>query len=237
LTAIEFLEALPNGTSLERAAALLWFVGRDDRIASVTTKEICRLLEGAGHARQNASRLDKQLASDRRVHKTSAGGWRLSPAARKALDGEYSFAQVSRVPPATDSVLPRSLFDGTRGYIEKVVDQINKSYDAQLFDCCAVMCRRLLETLIIELYEKRNRAHEILGANGHFLMLNPLISFLEADTTIRLGRNGQKGLKDFKTLGDLSAHNRRFNARQPDIDRVRDGLRVATEELIHLIGF
>ena len=43
-----------------------------------------------------------------------------------------------------------------------------------------------------------------------------------------------KGLRDFKNLGDLSAHNRRFNARKEDIDRVRDGLRVIVEELVHL---
>jgi hypothetical protein len=41
-----------------------------------------------------------------------------------------------------------------------------------------------------------------------------------------------KGLRDLKQIGDLSAHNRRFNARQNDIDRVRDGLRVAAEELL-----
>ena len=37
--------------------------------------------------------------------------------------------------------------------MEKVLSQINGSYDCALFDCTAVMCRRLLETLIIEAYE------------------------------------------------------------------------------------
>jgi len=54
--------------------------------------------------------------------------------------------------------------------------------------------------------------------------------------SIHLGRNAAKGLKDFKQLGDQSAHNRRFNANANDIDRVRDGLRVAAEELLHLAG-
>jgi len=126
------------------------------------------------------------------------------------------------------------LFAKTRGYIERVVDQINKAYDAELWDCSAVMCRRLLETLIIETYETAGRASEIKGGDGHFLMLNALITFLEGDHTIHLGRNAAKGLRDFKLLGDLSAHNRRFNARRDDIDRVRDGLRVAAEELLHL---
>jgi hypothetical protein len=98
------------------------------------------------------------------------------------------------------------------------------------------MCRRLLETLIIETYERAGRANEIKGADGHFMMLNALIAFLERDNSVHLGRNAAKGLKDFKQLGDLSAHNRRFNARRNDIDRIRDGLRVAVEELLHLSG-
>jgi hypothetical protein len=136
-------------------------------------------------------------------------------------------------PKDSGSVIPLGLVTG-RGYLEKVVLQLNVSYDAQLYDCCAVMCRRLLETLIIEVYEYCQRADEIKGTDGHFLMLNKLSTFLESDKAFNLGRNGLKGLRDFKTLGDLSAHNRRFNAHKEDIDRVRDGLRVAVEELAHL---
>ncbi len=136
-------------------------------------------------------------------------------------------------PKDTGSIIPLGLAT-TRGYLEKVVLQLNASYDAQLYDCCAVMCRRLLETLIIEVYEHCGRASEIKRPDGNFLMLNGLADYFENDKTFNVGRNGMKGLRDFKSLGDLSAHNRRFNARKEDIDRVRDGLRVIVEELIHL---
>ena len=53
---------------------------------------------------------------------------------------------------------------------------------------------------------------------------------------INLGRNSKKGLKDLKELGDKSAHDRRFNARQSDIDLVKTGLRSAAEDLLHLAG-
>jgi hypothetical protein len=91
-----------------------------------------------------------------------------------------------------------------------------------------------LETLIIEVYEHCGRAGAIQGSDGHFLMLNGLVNVFENDKAFNIGRNGLKGLRDFKTLGDLSAHNRRFNAHKEDIDRVRDGLRVAVQELAHL---
>jgi hypothetical protein len=160
----------------------------------------------------------------------------LHPKGRSELDVDHRFVEVPAPPPESDSVLPRVLFHGTRGYIERVVKQINRSYDAGLFDCCAVICRRLVETLIIELHEAKGRAGDVKGSDGHFLMLSGLLSVLENDATINLSRSTTQGLKDFKKLGDLCAHNRRFNAESPDIDRVRDGLRVGAQELLHLAG-
>lgn len=238
MTATEFLArlAVREMNLYDRALALLWWAGQDNPNLGMTAKEICRELEAVGHPRQNASRLDGKLSADRQTSKASNGGWKLHPRARAALAADYGSLLDPRPLKASDSVLPRVLFAGTRGYIERVVDQINKSYDGELWDCCAVMCRRLFETMIIEAYEHARRANEIKGADGHFLMLNGLIAFLEGDSTIHLGRNAKKGLKDFKQLGDLSAHNRRFNAERNDLDRLRDGLRVAAEELLHLAG-
>lgn len=220
----------------DRVIALLWWVGREDPTKGMSPAAICSELELAGHPKQNVSRLAAMLKAHRGTSKAAIDGWRLHPRARRELDSKYSFALAPRPPVASDSVLPMELFAGTRGYIERVVDQINRAYDAELWDCSAVMCRRLLETLIIETYERSGRATEIKGSDDQFMMLNGLITFVETDSSIHLGRNAAKGLKDFKQLGDLSAHNRRFNARRNDIDRVRDGLRVASEELLHLAG-
>ena len=162
------------------------------------------------------------------------GGWDLVEPGFEALEkaGVRLDAPVPAKP--SDSVLPRELFSNTRGYIEKVVYQINGSYDHGLFDCCAVMCRRLGETLIIEAYESQGRAKEIKGTDGNFLMLSGLLGILNKDNAVHLGRNAKRGLDGLKDLGDKSAHNRRFNARQPDIDGIKSDLRTAAEELLHL---
>jgi hypothetical protein len=236
MTAQEFLAQIDGQplSSLDRALALLWWAGRDNPALGMSAKEIGEAVEAAGHPRQNATRLHSQLAADRRTSKVGSDGWRLHPRTRRELASQYAFALEPRRAAPSDSVLPRELFGGTRGYIERVVHQVNASYDAELWDCCAVMCRRLLETLVIEVYEKLGRAGEIRSADGHFLMFNGLIAFVEQGQAFHLGRNAVKGLKDHKTLGDQSAHNRRFTANRNDIDRVRDGLRIAAEELLHL---
>ena len=52
-----------------------------------------------------------------------------------------------------------------------------------------------------------------------------------------IGRNSIKALPDIKAKGDLSAHNRRFNATKSDVDSIKSGLRIVVEELVHLINY
>jgi hypothetical protein len=234
----EFLLSLEHSTlkMMDKAIALLWWMGRNDAQAGATARQLCEIIERNGYPQQNYSRLEAQLETRRtyvgKFPKTNV--WHVHPRGRLKLDEVYGEFSLPKPPRASDSVLSRSLFENTRGYLEKVVRQINGSYDASLYDCCAVMCRRLLETLIIEVYEQAGRSPDIKGASGHFFMFSDLLQTLIKDSAFNVSRNGQKGLEEFKKLGDLSAHNRRFNAQKDDIDRIRDGMRVASEELLHL---
>jgi len=238
MDASTFLSRLDDSTltSVDRALALLWFVGRDENQAGMSSKDICKLVEGCGHPRQNVSRLEAQLSADRQVSRVpGSNAWRLHPKSRRQLNSVYTttVGAPTRVI-ETSSVLPQAMFANTRSYIEKVVFQVNAAYDYGLYDASSVMCRRLLETLIIEVYEAVDRPEDITAPNGRYYMFADLIRILLGDRSLRISRNGQQGLQDLKRLGDLAAHNRRFNARREDIDRLRDGVRVAAEELLHL---
>lgn len=235
---LSFLKRVDESSlkTFDRALALLWHDGKHGG-EGIKAGELCRIIERAGHPGQNVSRLSAKLSSEKKWVSRVPGGnaWRIHPRAQGELDRLYSsLLSIKTLPPETDSVLPNALFKGTRGYIEKVVFQINASFDASLYDCCAVMCRRHLETLIIEVYEKAGRAAAIQGNDGNFYMFSDLLRVLLADSSFNLGRNAQQGLRDFKKLGDLSAHSRRYNAQPNDIERVRSGIRVASEELLHL---
>lgn len=76
----------------------------------------------------------------------------------------------------TQSVIPRSLVRGTRGYIEKIANQANGCYENGWYDACAVLTRRLIETLIIEAHEKHGVAHKIKNTQGDFLYLREISS-------------------------------------------------------------
>lgn len=136
--------------------------------------------------------------------------------------------------PTTENVLPISVVKGTRRYIEKVVVQANGTYEHQWYDACSVMIRRLVETLIIEVYEAKNKTPEIKGADGNYRMLSHLADRLLGDPTFHLGRETKRGLPLIKSLGDRSAHNRHFLAKKEDIDKVTHDLRVVVDELLNL---
>ena len=133
-------------------------------------------------------------------------------------------------------VLSQSLFKPTRGYLEKIVYQINNSYENTCYDACAVMIRRLIEILIIETYEHNHIEFKIKDSNGDFFFLDDLISCCHSESAWNLSRSTKRGLRKLKVLGDLSAHSRRYNTNRDDIDKVTADLRVIAEELLYLSG-
>lgn len=142
------------------------------------------------------------------------------------------------LPAKGQMVLPRALTKGTRGYIERVAEQINITFENGAFDACAVMIRRLVETLLVEAFEHHGIVSKIKDpTTGDFFHLSKIVPIAIAETAKwNLSKNAKPALLSLKALGDLSAHNRRFNAHRHDIEQVRTGLRVVVQELISIAG-
>lgn len=233
---LEFIRKISERkiSTIERAVAVIWYHYYFANNNGVGIKEISNFIEQAGCAKQNVTNLKEYLRRDGRVLKRAGEKYIIRPDAVSQLNDKYLQITKSKQIIKSDAVIDNDLFNNAKGYIKNVVLQLNASYHYSLFDCCAVMCRRLLETLIIETYEALKRSDEIKDHDDYYLMFSGLLSYLENDNQINVSRNTLKGLKAFKKLGDLSSHNRRFNARQLDIDRIRDDLRISCEELLHL---
>ncbi len=134
-------------------------------------------------------------------------------------------------------LFPEELFSNTRGYLIKVAEQATLCYEYQAFDACLVLIRKLVETLIIELFEKHNIEGEIKGNDGYFYSFSDLISRLLSNPKWNISRNTTLSLPRIKKFGDLSAHNRRFIAKQNDIDSIKDDIRIVFQELLLLIDY
>ncbi len=140
----------------------------------------------------------------------------------------------SHVP--TDDLFPLELVKNTKSYIEKISIQACGCYDLGYYDASAVMIRRLLETLIIECFESKQISNKIKNSQGNFYFLEELISkFINDDNKKwNLSRNAKKSLPKLKDIGDKSAHSRYFTARESDVDKVKDDLRLVVEELVQI---
>lgn len=137
--------------------------------------------------------------------------------------------------PATEHVLPFDVVKGTRSYLEQIVNQANGCYEKGWYDACSVMVRKLVEVLIIAVYEKKGEA-EAVKKDGNFLMLAGLVDDIQTRTAWNLGRETKAALPLLKSLGDRAAHSRHYMARKADVDRVLPGLRVAVEDLLNHAG-
>ena len=142
-------------------------------------------------------------------------------------DGTFSRSQM---------ILPSAMFSQTRGYIKKVVNQINGCYENGWYDACAVMMRRLIETLIIESYEHYCISDKIKNKSGDFLSFSDLITSTLSEASWNIGRNAKRGLPKLKDIGHQSAHSRRFNAHREDIEKILSDFRSVAQELVYLAG-
>jgi hypothetical protein len=137
--------------------------------------------------------------------------------------------------PSSCEVINKTLYkDCYISYIKKICYQINGSYTHGWNDACSVMIRRLVETLIIELYEVYKIQHKI-KRNGDYLFLKDLISIINVETEFSIGRHVKTALKELKDIGDKSAHSRRYIAFKDDIDKHKKQLRDVFQELWTMI--
>lgn len=163
------------------------------------------------------------------------GGYVFSKKTYDAICGDIGEIKVKA---PSVNLFPIDIFDNTRDYLRKTARQAILCYDYGIYDGCLVMIRRLIETLIIELFEHRELKERISDKNNNYLFCGDLIDkLLEEKSLWTLGRNTVQELPKIKKMGDLSAHNRRFNAKKSDIDSIRIGLRVVLEELVHLVNY
>lgn len=139
--------------------------------------------------------------------------------------------------PTTEQVMPKSVvIPSKKSYLVTVVIQANRCYETRCYDACAVMIRKLIEILIIEVYEAHKKEAEIKNSNQDYLLLGPLVDAILKAPHWSLARESKTTLPKAKELGNRSAHNRRYVATISDVNAIIPGLRVLVDDLLHIAG-
>jgi len=134
----------------------------------------------------------------------------------------------------SDDIIPFEIYKETRGHIERIADQINKSFHFGIYDGCLVLMRRLVETLLILAYRAHNIELDILDENNNHLKLSKIIDKATNNKILALTKNAKQSLKPFALGGNLSAHNIYFCARLSDFNpHFRLEFRSLIEELLN----
>ncbi len=220
----------------ERAVALLWYYRQSQEFEERTASELANDLHDEGFPKPNITRLSRGLTRSRFTIKgRRKGSSQIDVRRLSDLEEKYGQLLATKKVDVQDSVVPNDWARGTRVYLERLVYQINGSYDYGFYDACATMCRRLMESLLVEIYIHQGRHQEIQN-NGVFLGLERLIAHVRADNKLTLGRNTPKTMTEVKQLGDTAAHDRVYVTSKQDIDDVRARYRRMLQDLLQASG-
>lgn len=227
-----------NKSNAEKALAVLWHFDRGKIDICKTAGQLTKLLSDHHVGTPNQTALAEAIRKTKLANETKSGFW-LKPGSRKLIR-DWLPDDLDGVQPAMDHAsgyLPEAVWKNTRGYIEQICRELNGCFRHAYYNAAAVMLRRLLETLIIEAYEHLGREDEITDGGGNYLMLADLAERAcgeNAHKGLHLGRDSKKALKETRTVGNWSAHARRFLANFNDLEKRQDGVRLLAQELIQI---
>lgn len=220
---------------IERVERLGFYHSKISEVEHFTITDICGWFESLNFAKPNTSRLKKKLiASKGIVRGPVKDSFKLHARLQKSFEAEFpQFNEDDEVIETIDSIIPRSLYAGTRGYIESLCKQINASYENNIFDGAAVLMRRLLEIMLILSYEELGLAAEIKDSDGEYKNLNSIIGNAITNRALSLSRNTRDCLDQFRKVGNFSAHKIHYNAKKSDIRNIALDYRASIEELLY----
>jgi hypothetical protein len=130
--------------------------------------------------------------------------------------------------------IPIEIVDGSRGYVVNVARQANRCFQCDALDACGVMVRRLLETLIIEVFEKKGIGDKIKDGSGNFIMFTDLVNKLINAAETPVGRTTKKELPTIAIVLNNCAHSRTFNISKTQLVQYKAIIVIAVQELMGL---
>lgn len=186
----------------------------------------------------NISRLMARIRSSKAfVRGKDLGTFKIHAVELENLQSQYpNLHTESEEVISDDTVLPRSLCEGTRGFIESIGKQINASYKYHIYDGCAVLMRRLIEIVIILSYEHLNNYTIIKDSKHNYFPLEKIINDAIINATLNLSRDSKNVLEEFRTIGNFSAHKIYYNCRRSDLKKILISYRATIEELLYKSG-
>lgn len=231
---VEFSEK----TELEKAELIALYLEKKESKDFFEINEIIDILDTLKYPVSNPSRLRKNIKTSRNFKKSNSNGnYTLHPPVAEKLMEKYGeFLHDNTTIISSSSLIDESKFKGKGANLDKLIEQINHCYEHNCYDACAVLMRKLFETLLIRAYSKLGIDSEIKNDQGNYIMLEGITNNAKSNTTLALTREPKKNLDNIRDAGNYSAHTIYYNATKKDIDDIKKAFRLTIEELYHKAG-
>jgi hypothetical protein len=232
------LTMLSERTELEKVELLAYYLSENKQESEFTISDVSSFIFALGFAKPNQSRLKNKVIKSKSFVKGSAKDtYRLAVKKLEQLRNILPEISEAEEIVSDDSILPEVLLQETkRPYLIKLAQQINASYENNLFDACSLMMRRLLEVLLIHAFEKAGIEGDVKDAEGNYQNLKTLINKAISRPEINISNDVKKDIDKFRELGNLSAHRVKYNCRRDDIRTTKLEYRATIEELLYASG-
>ena len=225
-------------TQVHMAIACLWYANEFNHHSEMSVSDIANLMEEFGLSGiVNMSRLDGALKkSNLTVKGKGKRIFRVSPTKKTILEDKFSSLVKRPKVKVSDDLLPDSVTQNTNKYIHKLAHQINGTYDFEFYDACAVMCRRMIESLLVASFKHSKNLSAIQRGDGTLEMLSVVINKAKGGQYIHLPRGTAKIIEKIKEIGDTGSHDTYHLLTKQDIDEFRSGFRKVISQLLGLAG-
>lgn len=240
---IDFINILKinEKNEAEKATLLCFYHSKEGDEVEFSLSRIASIMIDSGYNAPNTSRLKEQLIKGKNkafiVKKNSCITLSFIPAVYQRIEQEIGYLwENDEEIESEGTLIDENKFCGKRNYLDKLVFQINHSYENNCYDAAAVLMRRLFELLLIMAYQNIGIDNEIKDSNGSgYKTLDGIVKNAIGNSKLKLSRI-KIDFDSFRLVGNNSAHGIFYIAGKKDIDDIKIKYRVMLEELYNKAG-
>lgn len=240
---IDFIDILKinEKNEAEKATLLCFYHSKEGDELEFSLSRIASIMIDSGYNAPNTSRLKEQLIKGKNkafiVKKNSCITLSFIPAVYQRIEQEIGYLwENDEEIESEGTLIDENKFCGKRNYLDKLIFQINHSYENNCYDAAAVLMRRLFELLLIMAYQNIGIDNEIKDPNGSgYKMLDGIVKNAIGNSKLKLSRI-KMDFDSFRLVGNNSAHGIFYIAGKKDIDDIKIRYRVMLEELYNKAG-
>lgn len=164
------------------------------------------------------------------VRSSKPRGFRVNTAKLTELDEQLGSLTRGFIPLPLDPVYDAAAIASGRGYVLRLLQESNACFSISAYNSFAVLTRRVVEGLIITLYESKGH-REAVEHNGQTMLLADLLGIVKQQKPLAFSRGFYDLLKTVKDIGDRAAHHRYHITNRKEAEQIASAATVVMSEL------